>query len=141
VADPAEESILLLGKGKPPFLYICSYKVLTLLSACPLPGNISWTSFSDVRGSLQLVCCIEQNDLTSLTVWGLQPAIWIAHSDIASVEFARVGGGSSTFDMYIHCKDDRVLEFRNLSRSDFAHSFRPTENSYLFACPPGRHEG
>ena len=46
----------------------------------------------------------------------VQPALWIAHSNIASVEFARVGGGSSTFDMYVHTRDSQLLEFRNLSR-------------------------
>lgn len=48
----------------------------------------------------------------------MQPAMFIPLGDIRSVELARATGASSTFDMYVHCRDGTTTEFSNLSRNE-----------------------
>ena len=44
------------------------------------------------------------------------PALFIPIGAIASVELARATGVSSTFDLYVHCKDGSTREFSQISR-------------------------
>ena len=48
----------------------------------------------------------------------LQPAIFIHTNKIRSVDFARAGGASSTFDFQVHLKDGAIEEFSNISRHE-----------------------
>jgi len=46
------------------------------------------------------------------------PAIFIHHDSIRSVDFARAGGASSTFDFQVHLKNGSVEEFSSISRHE-----------------------
>eukprot|EP00873_Tetraselmis_striata_P008221 jgi/Tetstr1/428485/TSEL_018496.t1 len=46
-----------------------------------------------------------------------KPALLLPHQDILSVEFLRAAGGSATFDITVHCKDDSIHEFGQIDRS------------------------
>lgn len=46
------------------------------------------------------------------------PASFIPKAAIASVELARANGASSTFDLYVHCKDGSIREFSQISRCE-----------------------
>ncbi|KAI8112087.1 hypothetical protein M9434_003411 [Picochlorum sp. BPE23] len=46
------------------------------------------------------------------------PAIFIHTNKIRSVDFARAGGASSTFDFQVHLKDGAIEEFSNISRHE-----------------------
>lgn len=48
----------------------------------------------------------------------IQPALFIPLADIASMELARAGGTSSTFDVYVHTRDGGVREFAALPREE-----------------------
>lgn len=48
----------------------------------------------------------------------MQPAIFIHANKIRSVDFARAGGASSTFDFQVHLKDGAIEEFSNISRHE-----------------------
>ena len=47
-----------------------------------------------------------------------QPAIFIPTSKISSLDFARAGGASSTFDLHVFMKDGSFHEFSNISRHE-----------------------
>ena len=46
------------------------------------------------------------------------PASFLPLASISSVELARANGASSTFDLYVHCKDGSTKEFSQISRSE-----------------------
>jgi len=48
----------------------------------------------------------------------MQPAIFIPTSKISSLDFARAGGASSTFDLHVFMKDGSFHEFSNISRHE-----------------------
>ena len=50
----------------------------------------------------------------------MQPAIFIHMDDIRSVDFARAGGASSTFDFQVHLKNKAIEEFSNISRHELS---------------------
>jgi len=50
----------------------------------------------------------------------MQPVIFIHVDDIRSVDFARAGGASSTFDFQIHLKNKAIEEFSNISRHELS---------------------
>ncbi|GAB4814060.1 hypothetical protein N2152v2_001106 [Parachlorella kessleri] len=47
-----------------------------------------------------------------------RPAVFIPRAAIRHVEFARAGGTSSTFDLYVHKRDGSTQEFSNIDRSE-----------------------
>jgi hypothetical protein len=49
-----------------------------------------------------------------------QPALFLPHSGIRSLELMRAGGTSSTFDLVVHCRSGAVHEFGMISRSEVA---------------------
>lgn len=55
--------------------------------------------------------------------------LWIDHEQIKAVEFARAGGSSHTFDLFLHTKDGRSLEFSSIDRSELG-----AVSSYVSRC-------
>ena len=47
-----------------------------------------------------------------------QPPTFLPRAAIQSVELARAGGGSSTFDLYVHCRDGSTTEFSSIPRNE-----------------------
>jgi hypothetical protein len=50
----------------------------------------------------------------------LQPALYLPHAAIRSVELMRAGGSSATFDLVLHLRAGGVQEFGMVPREELA---------------------
>lgn len=84
----------------------------------PLRGGLCFLeSVSNHCGYYYYEREFQVSKLTTIQLY-LQPAMFLPVTMIQSVDFARAGGASSTFDFHVYLKNGAIEEFSNISRHE-----------------------
>ncbi|KAK9808622.1 hypothetical protein WJX72_000695 [[Myrmecia] bisecta] len=117
IAHPKDSKARL--KGNAPIVICQALGVLGMTSFCSPSRDVFQSSTGDA--GIEAVVKVNQGVLFPMQTaicFLERPPLFLPMADIQSVEFGRAGGGSSTFDFFVHGRDGKVQEFSNIPRAE-----------------------
>ncbi|GMH32322.1 hypothetical protein BSKO_00156 [Bryopsis sp. KO-2023] len=135
IPDPSDTKLIISGNTSI-VLFQSLTKMGVSISSMVGPGKFQSSAGHKAVSAVMRVSQGWMFPLDSAVCFVERPPMIIKHSDIKAIEPNRAGGGSSTFDLFIHTSDGNMIQFQQIGCGELPSLMAYCEERKIKVGPP-----